>query len=192
VPRYRFVPEQSKVWIEARTAFHPIAASADGLVGHIDVVVDQGRLDLDGVPAGRLSLDVTRLSSGNRLEDREMQRRIDARRYPTIDGVLTAMEPAGDDDCCYRMSGTITFRGVTRSYNDVMTVQVADPRTLCLEGGSRFDIRDFGMEPPRIVLMKVEPEVDLRVEIVARCTAAEIAAVAGTRGDAGTTTTVGD
>jgi hypothetical protein len=178
VPRYRFVPEQSKVWIEARTAFHPITVSTDGLVGHLDVAVDQGRLDLDSAPSGRLSLDVSRLSSGNRLEDREMQRRIDARRYPTIDGVLTAMEPAeGDDGCCFRMGGTITFRGVTRSYKDVMTVQVADARTLCLEGGSHFDIRDFGMEPPRIVLMKVEPEVDVRVEIVARCTAVEATAV---------------
>jgi polyisoprenoid-binding protein YceI len=170
VPRYRFVPEQSKVWIEARSAFHPMTTSTDGLVGHLDATVRPGRLHLDCVPSGQLSLDVTRLTSGNRLEDREMQRRIDARRYPTIDGVLAAMEPAGGDDCpCYKVCGTITFRGVTRTYKDVMTVQVADDRTICLEGGSRFDIRDFGMEAPRILLMKIEPEVDVRVEIMARC-----------------------
>ena len=30
-----------------------------------------------------------------------------------------------------------------------------------------FDIRDFGMEPPRILMLKVQPEVTVRVEIVA-------------------------
>ena len=34
-------------------------------------------------------------------------------------------------------------------------------------GHDRFDIRDFGMEPPRVLVLKVDPEVDVRVEIVA-------------------------
>ena len=34
-------------------------------------------------------------------------------------------------------------------------------------GESTFDIRDFGMEPPRILMLKVQPEVGVRVEIVA-------------------------
>jgi hypothetical protein len=36
-----------------------------------------------------------------------------------------------------------------------------------LAGRSTFDIRDFGMEPPRILMLKVQPEVAVRVEIVA-------------------------
>ena len=48
------------------------------------------------VPAkGRVSLPVERMSSGNPLEDRELRRRIDARRYPTIDGELTGMSETG-------------------------------------------------------------------------------------------------
>ena len=31
-----------------------------------------------------------------------------------------------------------------------------------------FDIREFGMEPPRILMLKVEPEVTVRVEILPR------------------------
>ena len=34
-------------------------------------------------------------------------------------------------------------------------------------GQSSFDIRDFGMEPPRILMLRVQPEVTVRVEIVA-------------------------
>ena len=39
--------------------------------------------------------------------------------------------------------------------------------TLRLTGESIFDIRDFGMDPPRILMLKVEPEVGVRVEILA-------------------------
>jgi hypothetical protein len=38
---------------------------------------------------------------------------------------------------------------------------------LRLEGRSTFDIRDFGMDPPRILMLRVHPEVAVRVEIVA-------------------------
>ena len=43
-----------------------------------------------------------------------------------------------------------------------------DEQTLQLDGQATFDIRDFGMEPPRILMFKVRPEVDVRVEVVAR------------------------
>ncbi len=48
-----------------------------------------------------------------------------------------------------------------------MTIRTVDERTIALAGESRFDIREFGMEPPRILMLRVEPQVDVRVEIVA-------------------------
>ena len=42
-----------------------------------------------------------------------------------------------------------------------------DDRTIRLTGASDFDIRDFGMEAPKVLLLKVEPEVQVRVEIYA-------------------------
>jgi hypothetical protein len=43
-----------------------------------------------------------------------------------------------------------------------------DNDTLALVGQSRFDIRDFGMEPPRFLMLKVDPRVDVAVDIIAR------------------------
>jgi polyisoprenoid-binding protein YceI len=167
VARYRIVPELSRVWIDARSSLHPIHSSTDGLEGFIDFTADGGgQLDLTKPPAGKLSLPVSRLSSGNRLEDRELQKRIDARRFPTIDGVLTNMERAGGDGR-YRVSGDLAFRGVSRQHQDEMSVEMVDDRTVRLEGRSTFDVRDFGMEPPRILMLRVEPDVVVRVEIVA-------------------------
>ena len=42
-----------------------------------------------------------------------------------------------------------------------------NPRTLAIRGEHGFDIRDFGMEPPRILMLRVEPDVSVRVEIIA-------------------------
>jgi hypothetical protein len=167
VTRYRIVPERSRVFIDARSNVHPIHSSTDGLEGHFDFELGLGgALDPSFPPAGTLSLAVERLSSGNRMEDRELYRRIDARRYPSIAGVLQEMTPSADDDC-YQVRGDVTFRGVTRPHTDQVTVRAIDERTIELQGMSRFDIREFGMEAPRVLMLKVEPEVDVRVEIIA-------------------------
>lgn len=163
--RYRIAPARSRVWIAARSNVHPIHSEAGGLTGWLDVELTEGSLDPDHAPAGHLEFPVDRLASGNPLEDRELRRRIDARHYPTITGDLRAMKPA-DDGESFRVRGDVTFRGVTRTYEDRMTLQATDD-TLTLDGTSTFDIRDFGMEPPRILLLKVYPDVSVRVEIVA-------------------------
>lgn len=125
-----------------------------------------GHLDPAVKPSAKLSFPVVRLTSGNKLEDRELQRRVDARRHPTIEGVLDQMDRSGDDGT-YRVSGDVTFRGETRHREGKMTLKAVDDRTIQMAGSSRFDIRDFGMEPPKMLMLKVEPEVDVRVEIVA-------------------------
>jgi len=56
---------------------------------------------------------------------------------------------------------------VLRHYEDLMTMEMIDERTISLTGSSRFDIRDFGMQPPKVLVLKVEPEVDVKVAIVA-------------------------
>jgi hypothetical protein len=48
-----------------------------------------------------------------------------------------------------------------------MNVSSVDGQTIQLEGKSRFDIREFGMEPPRLLMARVEPEVEVRIQIVA-------------------------
>jgi hypothetical protein len=167
MPRYRIVPERSHFWIEGKSSVHPIRCSTDGLEGFVELaIVPDGGVDLAVRPVGKLSLTVERLSSGNRMEDRELYKRVDVRRHPTIEGVLETMDRSGEDGS-YRVSGDVTFRGKARRYEDQMTIDVVDEQTIQLAGKSRFDIRDFGMEPPRMLMLRVEPEVEVRVEILA-------------------------
>jgi polyisoprenoid-binding protein YceI len=146
---------------------HPIHSTTDGLKGYLDLELStDGDVDLAAPVAGQVSLSVDRLSSGNRLEDRELQRRIDARRFPTIEGVLDKVAPSGQTGS-YRVSGDVIFRGVSRQHEDVMHISSVGDQTIQLVGQSTFDIREFGMEPPRMLMMKVEPNVEIRVEIFA-------------------------
>ena len=166
--RYRIIPERSTVSISAQSNVHPIHSTTDGLEGWVDLELDpDGVVDLTVKPAAQLSLPVRRLSSGNALEDRELQKRIDARQFPTIHGVLDSIERA-QPDSRYRVSGEITFRGSARPHQDHMTIRRVDNETLALAGQSRFDIREFGMQPPRFLMLKVEPQVDVAVDIIAR------------------------
>jgi polyisoprenoid-binding protein YceI len=80
--------------------------------------------------------------------------------------VLTAVVPVADEGR-FLVQGDLTFRGVTRSVEDSMTLTAVDERTIRLAGESTFDIRDFGMEPPRILMLRVAPHVKVRVEVFA-------------------------
>lgn len=164
--RFRIVPEQSAVHIEANSSLHPIHTRTEGLEGFVELDLHDGMIDARADAKGELSLRVDRMSSGNRLEDRELQRRIDARRYPTIDGRMTDIRSTGVEGR-YRVTGDLTFRGVTRRCEDDIVLTAVDERRVGLAGESTFDIRDFGMEPPRILMLRVHPDVKVRIELIA-------------------------
>ncbi len=48
-----------------------------------------------------------------------------------------------------------------------MDIVVRDDGSLRLEGERVFDIREFGMQPPKILMLRVYPEVSVRVSIEA-------------------------
>jgi polyisoprenoid-binding protein YceI len=167
VTRFRIDPARSTVRIEARSSLHPIRSESTGLEGYLDAeLLPDGRIDVEATIAGRVELALERLSSGNPLYDREMRRRVDTRRYPTATGELSALKATGRD-ATYRVRGEVTFRGVTRSAEDDMAIEQTAPGTLRLEGRHIFDVREFGMEPPRILALRVYPEVEVSVELFA-------------------------
>jgi polyisoprenoid-binding protein YceI len=166
VPVYRIAPERSQVWIEARSSLHPIHGEGRGLEGSIEAEMIDGRLDLNGVPKIRLELPVESLKSGKSMEDAEMMRRIDARRYPTIRGeVVEIKESRGGR---YQVRGDLTFHGITKTVEGEVSISVPDgDGTIVFEGEQTFDIRDFGVQPPKILMLKVHPDVKVRVRVVA-------------------------
>jgi polyisoprenoid-binding protein YceI len=165
VATFQIDPRQSRVWIEARSSMHPIHGEAEGLEGSVEAHMADGRIDLTEGPRILIELPVEKLQSGKRLEDVEMMRRIDARRFPTIRGQTTEFKENGGR---YRVRGDLTFHGVTRQVEGEVTISAPDERSLVIEGEQTFDIRDFGVDPPKILMLKVHPDVRVRVKVVAQ------------------------
>ncbi|HEY7280118.1 MAG TPA: YceI family protein [Actinomycetota bacterium] len=162
---YRIVPERSRVHFDGSTNLHPVHGEGDGLTGSIDVAIADGAIDLSQPPKARIEFDVERLHSSFTLFERELQRRIDARRFPTITGEVELAEAAGPGR--YHVRGDVTFHGVTKTAEGDVTVAVDADGTLRVDGQQVFDIRDYGIEPPKLLLLKANPDVTIRVEVVA-------------------------
>ena len=149
-----------------QSSMHPIHARASDLQGYIEGELGpDGRPDLDAPYAAQLRLPVRAMRSGNRLQDMEMQRRIEARRYPTIDvrvGHVQSLDGSGR----YRASLEVTAHGQTVPVEEDLVLQVEDGH-LVVDGEHRFDMRDFGVDPPRFLALRVRPEVTVRAHIVA-------------------------
>ncbi len=165
--RYRIDPTRSRIGIAASSNIHPIHAEADGLEGWLDVELgDDGLLVAEGDSKGRVEFRVDRLRSENLLADRQLRRQIDSRKFPTIEGELRSIE-RDTVDHQYRAGGDVTFHGITRPQEDLLVFTLERPDELGVTGTSIFDIRHYGMQPPRILLAKVEPEVRVTIDIIA-------------------------
>ena len=152
--------------LDGRSSLHAIHAEASGVKGWIEAELEPDTGDAR-VGAGQLEIALNQLSSGNSLYDAELHRRLDIRRYPAVTGVLSDWQPTVTRGS-YRVNGAVTFRGVTRDVEDNMSLSVEDDRTVVLDGAHLFDIRDYGMDPPRILALRVYPEVTIRVALVGR------------------------
>jgi hypothetical protein len=169
VSRHELDPDRSQVWIEGSSSLHPIRATASGLTGFVELaLVKAGGPASSPRVAGEVRIEVDRLRSRNPVVDRETRRRIDAPRHPLIIGTAVSSERVGEDRVA--LEGDIELRGVTQRVSGELTVRV-DGGRLVLEGSQRFDVRDWGLQPPRLGLVRVHPHIDVRVRLVGLPTA---------------------
>lgn len=165
VPRYVVVADESQVWVDGSSSVHPVRATATGLSGWVTLATTTRGVAKAPALGGEIRIEVGRLRSGNPLVDRETRRRIDATRHPEIVGTITAAERVAPDRL--QVTGTIAFRGQEQSVTGEITVALG-PDRITVDGAAPFDVRAWGLEPPRVGLLKVHPEIDVRIHVVAR------------------------
>ena len=166
MPRFHVNTAQSTVKVGLRVNLHPSHINANALSGFLECEVDdQGHPRLDQPYRAELTLPVEAIKSGNGIQDREMRRRFDVSRYPAITAKVThgeAREGAGN----YSAAAQLTMHGVTREITGDVHLSV-DGTTMTIDGQQVINVKDFGIDPPRLIILKVEPDVDLQVHIVA-------------------------
>jgi polyisoprenoid-binding protein YceI len=162
VPTFIWSPE-SKVAIHANSSIHPVHGDIS-VRGEASVDLSDGALDVGSKASGFIEADVESLKSGNKLEDFELRRRLEAKKYPTMRYDVGGVNGGGDR---YKVTGTLTFHGVSREFVEECSARM-DSGALHVEAEHTFDIREFLVKPPRIGPLQVHPEVTVSLHLVGR------------------------
>jgi polyisoprenoid-binding protein YceI len=164
VKSFRVVADRSSLLIQARSNVGAINWEATGIEGIVEADVRDGAVEASAPVHAKLEVAVDRLRSGNSLYDAELLQRIDARRYPTTSVELRELTPV--TGARYRANGDLVFHGITREVSGTVSVSAVDDDTLVVEGEQVFDIRDFDVPSPKILMLKILP--DVRVHLFLR------------------------
>lgn len=163
--RYQLDAEQSVLDIHASSSVHPIHTTTT-VSGWFEATFgDDGGIDGTAELGGYVEFDLSGMRSGNPLVDRESERRLNIRRYPTVTGELTLLA-ATDDPELFNASGELTFHGVTHEIDGALRI-VRDGDGLGISGETTIDVTDFGVQPPSLLVVKVHKDVRVELRAVA-------------------------
>ena len=164
--RFEIVAPASSLEYEATSTLHAVRGKTAKLSGFIEAEIDaDGTLALEPAPRMHLEFALDSLASGNPLQDLQLLRTIDNARFPRVSADLKGLVPGarpGD----YLASGEITFAGRARRYDGPLSIAARGER-LELRGDLKLDMRDFGLQPPRLAMLSVDPLVSVRLRATA-------------------------
>jgi PadR family transcriptional regulator PadR len=164
---FRLTPDRSVVLIDVRSTVGPISFGADGLTGSIGADIADSAIRPGSHPSAHVEIAVDGLRSGNRVYDAELLRRIDARRFPTATLDLGRCLAVGSTGR-YRVAGKLMFHGVTRPTEGTVDIAVAADGRLVVTGEQVFDIRDFAVPSPTVLMLRIYPDVRVHLHVEAK------------------------
>jgi DNA-binding PadR family transcriptional regulator/polyisoprenoid-binding protein YceI len=162
IGRFVLDPERSAVLIDARSTVGPICFGTTGVQGALNAAMGDAGVNTEVPPSGWLTIDMTRLSSGNKLYDAELHRRINSRRFPSARVELKECTPSAPGRR-YRLRGELTFHGITRRTEGTVRMESASDDRIVISGEQAFDIRDFALPSPTMLMLRIFPDVRVRL-----------------------------
>jgi PadR family transcriptional regulator, regulatory protein PadR len=160
---FRLIPARSVVLIEVRSTAGPLRFGTIGLTGFVEGATRGGELPADVAVSGHLEVNMSGLSSGNGVYDAELRRRIDVRRFPTATVDLCGCSDGGVPGL-FHLDGELTFHGVTRPVDGTVKVEALSGTRMLVTGDQAFDIRDFAIPSPTALMLRIYPDVRVRLQ----------------------------
>lgn len=164
--RFSVDPAFSAVLIEARSNVGAVKFGSTQISGAIEAVRTDGHVDTDNRPCAKLTVPLASLASGNALYDAELQQRLAVQRYPQVG--LELLEAHLIGDCNYRVSGNVTIHGVTATLQGVVNLTFPAADEVLIVGEQTIDIRDFDIDLPSVLMLRIYPDVKVSLHLVAR------------------------
>jgi polyisoprenoid-binding protein YceI len=164
----RWVTVSSRCFISVDVDFAPGAFSGLGREVSGEFQANPRNLG-DGV-SGQLTVRVASLSTGLDGRDKEMMKALAAERYPTMAFVIQAVSASfpsvsEHSDVLLTIQGRLTIAGVDRVKRFSGRVRWKDHR-LWVRGETRFKMTDFGIKPPKYLLLSVKDEVGVGFDLL--------------------------
>jgi hypothetical protein len=159
-----FWTDLSRVDVHARSTLHPIHARTNEVEGEASGHVRDGVIVLEQNPTGFALVAVSALRSWNPVEDIAMRRAVHADRHPMLRYELIT---ADGGPKTFLVRGALQLHGVRREFETEVQVSLAD-EWLTVEGEHTFDVRDFDVTPPRLLGLRVHPDVRVVARLVGR------------------------
>jgi polyisoprenoid-binding protein YceI len=174
VAEYKVAAGRTSVEINGKSSLHPLhgVLRPGVMTGTFRATEAGGQLDPAQPPSAHVELPIVAFSFGNAMYDRELPKRVDADRFPTVTVDLEGFEPAEGDQ--WKATITLTVHGVAKTFEELVTVSRPDDRSISLSGSHVFDVREFGIQPPKMLGMKVHPDFTVKVEVVGELVSATV------------------
>jgi hypothetical protein len=136
------------------------------LSGFIDAAWENdGTIAAEPAPRMHIEFQVESLKTGYDLQDQEMWKLIDSKRFPKISGDLRELNGATGAGR-YTAAGQVTLAGLARRYEGEFTLD-RDADRVTIKGEIKIDVRDFGLKPMKLLVLSVAPLVRVRLHLVA-------------------------
>lgn len=161
--------ERSAVLIDVRSTVGPISFGSTGVEGSLSALMVDGVVNAEVPPSGWLAVDVTAFTSGHKLYDAELQRRVNSRRFPKARVELRDCTPCTPGSR-FRLRGELTFHGVTRPTEGTVSVEPLSEDRIVISGEQVFDMRDFAVPSPTVLMLRIFPDVRVRLHVEAELT----------------------
>jgi polyisoprenoid-binding protein YceI len=162
---FSVVPGRSRVEVVVQSTLRQLELVSSELSGEVEAEVRDGHI----VPAGAtawFSIPSLSLMSGTWLIDRDVRTVFEVKKFPEIGGEVVEIKTA-DGNGNYWVRGNLRLHGVTREVQGhASIVEMSDDHAV-FEGAMTLDYTLFNMEPPKLLMLRVEPEVQIRGRVYA-------------------------
>jgi len=165
--RFEVESAASSLTFFATSTLFPVYGKVAEMSGYVEAAWHANdELVVNPLPRMHLELKVESLRTGNELQDREMWKLIDSKRFPKIVGDLREFGAAAVPGR-YFAAGQITLAGLGRRYEgELQLARSGDD--LRVAGDISVDVRDFGLKSMNLLVLSVEPLVRVRLRLLAR------------------------
>ena len=164
--RFKVASADSSLTFFATSSMQSAYGKTTEIDGYVEAAWNgDGTLATTPPPKMHVEFKVESLRTGNELQDREMWKLIDSKRFPKIFGDLAACA-GGSVRGRYNGTGQVTLAGLARMYEGEFRLE-RDGETVKLEGELNVDVRDFGLKPISLLVLSVAPQVRVRLHLTA-------------------------